>query len=141
MLNATFQVIFKHCDNLDLNLHVLNSFTNMEGVKIMLRSPFKESLLCKLDITLHTMQIFLLYNIEQKLKLSWCLKIIEKSLIQYYCERKFLGYLEKSNKYCDLTEKSNLWNLTIFLVKMFWSIFETLRFDEQIQLLEFDNYS
>ena len=75
MLNATFSVIFKHCDNLDLNLHVLNSFTNMEGVKIMLRSPFKESLLCKLDITLHTMQIFLLYNIEQK---SRCLKITEK---------------------------------------------------------------
>ena len=40
----------------------------MEGVKIMLRSPFKESALHQsyANTTLHTMQI-LLYNIGQKL--------------------------------------------------------------------------
>ena len=66
------------------------------------------------------------------------------SLIQYHCEhceRKFLGYLEKSNKHCNLTEKIHLLEFDIFLVKMFWSIFETLRFDGKIQLLEFDNFS
>ena len=82
MLNATFPVIFKHCDNLDLNLHVLNSFTNMEGVKIMLRSPFKESALHQFyaNTTLHTMQI-LLYNIGQKLLAVHIINLLATKLI------------------------------------------------------------
>ena len=65
-----------------LNLHVLNSFTNMEGVKIMLRSPFKESALHQFyaNTTLHTMQI-LLYNIGQKLRAVHIINLLATKLI------------------------------------------------------------
>ena len=54
----------------------------MEGVKIMLRSPFKESALHQFyaNTTLHTMQI-LLYNIGQKLRAVHIINLLATKLI------------------------------------------------------------